>query len=127
MDQGESGPRFAFDEFADCRLHPGRNGKGDGRSMSGQRPLFPALKDIVALDQGGFAIGLWDDAPAFRTLGEALDASQDETATRGQWMAAIRKSTPLTRRKRIQQNSRKSYVQKQNSSNARKRSTRKTR
>jgi hypothetical protein len=43
------------------------------RGLGGMRALWPALRTIVALDHGGWALGLEDDAPTFGTLGEAID------------------------------------------------------
>jgi hypothetical protein len=64
----------------------------------GHRPIFPALCTLVWGDQGGFYVGLADDAAGpFPTIQAALTAAiNPETKRAAPARAArIRKSTPI--------------------------------
>jgi len=63
------------------------------KRVGGQRPIFPILAVLFWRDDGRYSFS--DDAVSFRSIAEAMDHHQNETATRGSQRAAgIRKAKP---------------------------------
>jgi hypothetical protein len=77
----------------------------------GPLPLFPFVGELIALDHGGLALSLADDARLFRTISEAIETaianktagagrraiSSRKTAARGKRTAGIRGAAPVRR------------------------------